>query len=67
METAFPQSGADTPLEVWYTGLYAQEEWQAGANFKLTYGLRFDVPVITSYSIHYTKLYDVSGIWTGLI
>jgi outer membrane receptor protein involved in Fe transport len=33
------------PLEVWYTGLYAQDEWQASPRFKLTYGLRFDVPV----------------------
>jgi hypothetical protein len=33
------------PLQVWYTGLYAQDEWQARPRFKLTYGLRFDVPV----------------------
>jgi hypothetical protein len=32
------------PLRVWYTGLYAQDEWQASPRFKLTYGLRFDVP-----------------------
>jgi hypothetical protein len=32
------------PLEVWYTGVYAQDVWQAGRNLKLTYGLRFDVP-----------------------
>jgi outer membrane receptor protein involved in Fe transport len=32
------------PLKVWYTGLYAQDVWQASRNFKLTYGLRFDVP-----------------------
>src|SRR5712692_5116432 len=32
------------PLGVWYTGLYAQDEWQAGRNVKLTYGLRLDVP-----------------------
>jgi len=40
------------PLEVWYTGLYAQDEWQAGANLKLTYGLRLDVPVFgnTAYA-----------------
>jgi hypothetical protein len=31
------------PLDVWYGGLYAQDEWQAGHNFKLTYGLRVDV------------------------
>jgi len=33
------------PLEVTYTGFYAQDEWQAGPNLKVTYGLRFDVPV----------------------
>jgi outer membrane receptor protein involved in Fe transport len=32
------------PLEVWYTGLYAQDEWQLSRNVKLTYGLRMDVP-----------------------
>jgi outer membrane receptor protein involved in Fe transport len=32
------------PLEVWYTGLYAQDEWQATPRLKLTYGLRLDVP-----------------------
>jgi hypothetical protein len=32
------------PLEVWYTGLYAQDEWQVARNVKLTYGLRMDVP-----------------------
>jgi hypothetical protein len=32
------------PLEVWYTGLYAQDEWQASRNVKIMYGLRLDVP-----------------------
>lgn len=32
------------PLEVWYTGLYAQDEWQVTRNVKLMYGLRMDVP-----------------------
>ncbi|HXK11490.1 MAG TPA: carboxypeptidase regulatory-like domain-containing protein [Vicinamibacteria bacterium] len=31
------------PLDVWYGGVYAQDEWQAARNFKLTYGLRLDV------------------------
>jgi outer membrane receptor protein involved in Fe transport len=31
------------PLDVWYGGLYAQDEWQARRNLKLTYGLRVDV------------------------
>lgn len=32
------------PLEVWYTGIYAQDEWQVSRDFKLTLGLRVDVP-----------------------
>ncbi|MGE0454682.1 MAG: carboxypeptidase regulatory-like domain-containing protein [Vicinamibacteria bacterium] len=32
------------PLEVWYTGAFAQDEWQVNRDFKLTYGVRFDVP-----------------------
>ncbi len=31
------------PLDVWYGGLYAQDEWQAARNFKVTYGVRMDV------------------------
>jgi len=33
------------PLEVWYTGVYAQDVWQPKARLSLTYGLRLDVPV----------------------
>jgi len=33
------------PLEVWYTGIYAQDEWQASPRIKVTYGLRLDVPI----------------------
>jgi hypothetical protein len=32
------------PLEVWYTGVYAQDEWKPTRNLKLIYGLRLDVP-----------------------
>ncbi len=32
------------PLEVWYTGGYAQDVWQAKDNIKVTFGLRIDVP-----------------------
>ncbi len=32
------------PLEVWYTGLYGQDVWQASRNIKVTYGVRLDVP-----------------------
>jgi outer membrane receptor protein involved in Fe transport len=31
------------PLGVWYSGAYAQDEWQASRNVKVTYGLRLDV------------------------
>jgi hypothetical protein len=31
------------PLDVWYGGVYAQDEWQARPNLKVTYGLRADV------------------------
>lgn len=31
------------PLDVWYGGVYAQDEWQVSHNLKLTYGLRADV------------------------
>lgn len=32
------------PLEVTYTGAYAQDEWSVSDNLKLTAGVRFDVP-----------------------
>jgi hypothetical protein len=33
------------PTRVTYAGLYIQDEWQAKDNFKLTYGVRLDVPI----------------------
>jgi hypothetical protein len=32
------------PLEVFYAGIYAQDEWQARDNLRLTFGLRMDAP-----------------------
>jgi hypothetical protein len=32
------------PLEVFYTGVYAQDQWQVADNLKLTLGARIDVP-----------------------
>jgi len=32
------------PLEVWYSGIYAQDEWKPSRNVKLTIGIRADVP-----------------------
>jgi outer membrane receptor protein involved in Fe transport len=42
------QPGLDKPvqpLEVFYAGVYAQDEWQATDNLKLTVGLRIDMPI----------------------
>lgn len=42
------QPGLDIPvqpLEVFYTGIYAQDEWQATDRLKLTIGLRLDMPI----------------------
>jgi Carboxypeptidase regulatory-like domain len=33
------------PLKVWYSGIYGQDEWQASKTFKLSYGIRLDLPV----------------------
>lgn len=32
------------PLKVFYTGVYAQDEWQVNKDLRLTIGLRLDVP-----------------------
>jgi hypothetical protein len=32
------------PLKVWYTGVYAQDEWRASQKLRVTYGVRLDVP-----------------------
>ena len=32
------------PLEVWYTGAYAQDEWRPSTRATMTFGLRLDVP-----------------------
>ena len=32
------------PLDVLYAGAYAQDDWRATDNIKVTFGLRFDVP-----------------------
>jgi outer membrane receptor protein involved in Fe transport len=33
------------PLGVWYSGLYAMDEWQWTPRVKVTYGLRVDLPI----------------------
>jgi hypothetical protein len=32
------------PLEVWYVGAYAQDDWRVRDNVRITAGLRFDIP-----------------------
>jgi hypothetical protein len=32
------------PLEVWYVGAYAQDDWRMRDNVRITAGLRFDIP-----------------------
>ena len=39
------------PLDVVYGGAYAQDEWRARDNLKLTFGLRFDVPVFKNTAL----------------
>jgi hypothetical protein len=38
------QSEPLQPLDVSYGGIYAQDEWAVSRNFRVTYGLRLDVP-----------------------
>jgi outer membrane receptor protein involved in Fe transport len=45
--------GADKPvqpLQVWYGGVYAQDEWRPESNITVTAGLRLDVPVTPRFS-----------------
>jgi hypothetical protein len=43
------QSGPDTRLHAWQTGLYAQDEWRAAKNITVTLGLRWQaLPPFTS-------------------
>jgi hypothetical protein len=39
------------PLEVWYNGVYAQDEWRASPNVKLNFGVRFDAPFFKNTAI----------------
>ncbi len=36
------------PLEVFTYGAYAQDDWRATKNLKISYGIRFDLPVFTN-------------------
>ena len=44
------------PLDVLYAGAYAQDEWRATDNLKLTLGLRFDVPKFKNTAIANTEV-----------
>ena len=39
------------PLEVWYGGAYAQDEWRPRSNVTVTAGLRLDVPVVRRHRL----------------
>ena len=39
------------PLEVWYTGGYAQDVWRPKSNVTLTAGIRMDVPIFDDTAI----------------
>lgn len=39
------------PLEVLYSGIYAQDQWRATDNLKLNFGVRFDVPKFKNTAI----------------
>ncbi|HET7745970.1 MAG TPA: carboxypeptidase regulatory-like domain-containing protein [Vicinamibacteria bacterium] len=46
--------GIDTPVQklgLWYTGLYAQDEWPVHPRLQLTYGLRVDVPFFADTAV----------------
>lgn len=40
------------PLKVWYTGAYAQDQWQVFDNFNVIAGLRIDVPFFENTGYH---------------
>ena len=39
------------PLEVWYAGGYAQDEWAVRDNLKITAGIRLDVPQLRRHRL----------------
>ena len=45
------------PLDVYYVGLYAQDEYQVTKDLKLTLGLRVDMPSFGGYAIRYALVY----------
>ncbi len=40
------------PLKVWYSGVYAQDEWNVLPSLRLTAGLRVDVPIFENTAYH---------------
>ena len=48
-------SKAAAEFKVFQIGFYAQDEWQAKENFKLTFGLRLDVPIFATDQLENTQ------------
>ncbi len=48
------------PLEVFFGGIYGQDEWQAHDNLKLTLGLRLDAPFFAETGFENPQVNDLS-------
>jgi len=48
-------SKAAAEFKVYQIGFYVQDEWQAKENFKLTFGLRLDVPIFATDQLENTQ------------
>jgi len=53
-------SKAAAEFKVYQIGFYGQDEWQAKENFKLTFGLRLDVPIFATDQLENTQFNEVT-------
>lgn len=44
------------PLKVWYTGAYAQDQWQVTDNLNVIAGVRLDIPFFEETGLHNAEL-----------